>query len=93
LLFIDKISDSRHDSGIGLISGIYSLATAVPVLAVHVRRLHDIGKSGAWMLLHFVPGIGSIILFACYCIGSSSYDNRWGEKKLKFFYFFLVFQK
>ena len=41
---------------------ILSLALIVPSLAVTVRRLHDIGKSGLWILIDFVPLIGPIWL-------------------------------
>ena len=41
---------------------IYSIAIFIPSLAVLVRRLHDIGKSGLFLLLIFIPLIGALIL-------------------------------
>jgi uncharacterized membrane protein YhaH (DUF805 family) len=41
---------------------LYSLATLIPGIAVSVRRLHDIGRSGWWLLIAFVPLIGAIVL-------------------------------
>jgi uncharacterized membrane protein YhaH (DUF805 family) len=44
--------DSQRE--IGILSGIYSLAVFIPSLAVSVRRLHDIGKSGWWLLFFMI---------------------------------------
>ena len=44
------------------LSGLVSLALLLPALAVGVRRLHDIGRSGWWLLLSLVPVIGWIVL-------------------------------
>ena len=43
-------------------SGILSLVLFLPGLGLSVRRLHDIGKSGWWILLGFIPVVGAIIL-------------------------------
>ena len=43
-----------------LLVSLYGLAVLVPGLAVCVRRLHDIGKSGWWVLIGLVPVIGGI---------------------------------
>ena len=40
---------------------LWDLATVCPGLAVSWRRLHDIGKSGKYWLVNFIPGIGGII--------------------------------
>lgn len=41
---------------------LFAIVSFIPSLAVTVRRLHDIGKSGWWMLICFVPLIGIIVL-------------------------------
>ena len=46
----------------GPISGIFGLLLLIPTLSAGVRRLHDTGKSGWWMLIAFVPIIGWIWL-------------------------------
>lgn len=46
----------------GVISGLYTLAMLIPSLAVGVRRLHDTGRSGWWLLIALVPLVGGIIL-------------------------------
>ena len=58
-------------------SWIWSLATLVPGLAITVRRLHDIGKSGWWYLICLIPVVGSIILLV-WCCKDSTEDNQWG---------------
>lgn len=44
------------------LSSLFSLAMLVPSLAVGARRLHDIGRSGWWLLIALVPVIGFIVL-------------------------------
>ena len=61
------------------LGGIYSLIALIPVLAVTVRRLHDVGKS-AWMLLiFFIPLIGPIWLLILEATDSNSGDNEYGS--------------
>lgn len=56
---------------------VYSLAILVPSLAISVRRLHDVGKSGWLYLLNIIPYLGSIILLIFFCKDSTE-DNQWG---------------
>lgn len=63
---------------VGVLSTIASLIFLVPNIAVSVRRLHDIGKSGWWLLLFFVPIIGPIALLVMFCFDSEAYANRFG---------------
>ncbi len=56
--------------GFSLLSGIFSLATLLPNLAVTARRLHDIGKSGWWLLLWIVLGLGPWLILAGLVIGA-----------------------
>lgn len=55
----------------------YSLAAIIPGLAVSVRRLHDTGKSGWWMLLCLVP-MGGLIVLIFECLDSDAGDNQYG---------------
>jgi uncharacterized membrane protein YhaH (DUF805 family) len=61
------------------LGGLFSLAALVPSLAVTVRRLHDSSKSGWWLLICLVPGIGSIILFVFMLLDSERGKNEWGK--------------
>lgn len=63
----------------GPFASISSLALLLPGLAVAVRRLHDRGQSGWWILLNLIPVVGSLILlFAFYIKDSEPGDNRFG---------------
>ena len=65
-------------SGFGVLSGIYQLAVFIPSLAVSVRRLHDIGKSGWWLLVGLIPIVGFIILIVWFATDSKE-DNKYGQ--------------
>ena len=66
------------EAGVGLLSGLYSLAVLVPSIAVGVRRLHDTGRSGWWLLISLVPLIGVIVLIVLMALDSEPGDNRFG---------------
>ena len=61
------------------LSAIFGLAVTIPSLAVSVRRLHDIDKSGWWFLLHLVVLVGTIILLIWACKSGNNGPNRFGE--------------
>ena len=46
----------------GPVGLVLAIALLIPGLAVGVRRLHDISKSGWWVLIALIPLIGLIIL-------------------------------
>ncbi len=54
---------------LGPLAGLYSLAVLLPSLGLAVRRLHDIGKSGWWLLVGLVPILGAILalIYLYYC--------------------------
>jgi uncharacterized membrane protein YhaH (DUF805 family) len=58
------------------LSGLFSLTTFLPSIAVTARRLHDIDRSGWWQLLYFLPIIGWIILIL-FCAEAGK-PNRYG---------------
>ncbi len=57
------------NGGGGIVGLVWILVTIVPALAVLVRRLHDTGKSGWWVLIGFVPFVGTIVLFVFLGLG------------------------
>ena len=57
---------------------IYVFAALVPSIAVTVRRLHDTGRSGWWILISLVPVVGVIVLLVFLALESSPGDNRFG---------------
>lgn len=61
-----------------ILTGLAVLALFLPTLAVLVRRLHDTDHSGWWVLIGFVPLVGTIILIVFACIDSGP-PNRYGD--------------
>jgi uncharacterized membrane protein YhaH (DUF805 family) len=74
---VASIIDNVLGTG-GVIGGLYSLAVLIPGIALGVRRLHDIGKSGWWLLIALVPLIGFIVLIVFACTDSQPGDNEYG---------------
>ena len=70
-------------SGHGLLSTVFSLAMLVPNIAVTVRRLHDVDKSGWWLLIGIIPIIGGIWLLVLFCTKGTDGDNRFGADPLR----------
>lgn len=64
--------------GLGFLSGLYGLIAFIPGIAVAVRRLHDTGKSGLWLLILLIPFIGWIILIYFMIQDSQPFDNQYG---------------
>jgi uncharacterized membrane protein YhaH (DUF805 family) len=62
----------------GWIYLIYGMALFVPGLAVTIRRLHDIGKSGWKLLIGLIPLVGAIIILIWNCKNSQAGENKWG---------------
>jgi uncharacterized membrane protein YhaH (DUF805 family) len=63
----------------GILMILYSLAVLIPSIAVAVRRLHDTGRSGWWVLIDFVPLlIGSIWLLVLMVLDSQPGENQYG---------------
>ena len=58
---------------------VYVIAIILPSLAVAVRRLHDIGKSGVWLFISFVPIIGGVWLLVLLATEGDSEYNEFGS--------------
>ncbi|KOC31256.1 DUF805 domain-containing protein [Clostridium botulinum] len=56
---------------------IYLIIIFIPSLTVSIRRLHDINRSGWWILLCLIPFI-NIILLLCFCVESDEGSNKYG---------------
>jgi uncharacterized membrane protein YhaH (DUF805 family) len=68
------------DSGAGsVLTGLFYLATFLPGLAVTVRRLHDSDRSGWWLLLAFIPLIGSLVLLYFLVQPGTQGPNQYGD--------------
>ncbi len=80
LAIIGAISEIEVLMIIGFILLIgYTLATFVPSLALIVRRMHDIGKSGWMLFVSFIPFIGSIWMLVLLVTEGDHGENVYGE--------------
>ena len=75
---IDGMADSDSEGSRSTLTTLYVLATLIPFLAVGVRRLHDTGRSGWWMLIGVIPIIGAIVLLIFIIQDSQLMDNQYG---------------
>jgi uncharacterized membrane protein YhaH (DUF805 family) len=60
----------------------FGLVVLTPGIAIGVRRLHDLDRSGWWLLLMFIPLIGAIILLIWHCTKGTDGPNRFGPDPL-----------
>jgi uncharacterized membrane protein YhaH (DUF805 family) len=67
--------------GLSLIQNLVGLALFLPGLAVSVRRLHDLDRTGWWMLIA-LTGIGIILLIIWDCMRGTPGPNRFGPDPL-----------
>lgn len=78
LAIIDNIIFKTSEGNLGILGLIYSLAVLLPSLAVAVRRLHDTGRSGWWMLISIVPLIGWIVIIIFMAKDGDPGTNEYG---------------
>ncbi|MDI9312817.1 MAG: DUF805 domain-containing protein [Limnohabitans sp.] len=64
--------------------GIIFLGIIIPSIAVTVRRLHDIGKSGWFYLISFVPYVGGLIMLYFTVLDSEQGSNQYGSNPKEF---------
>ena len=82
LLYVASLATMRADESVGIgifvAVWIFSLAQTIPALACGVRRLHDTGKSGWWLLISFIPVVGGVILLVYFFSDGEHGPNRFG---------------
>jgi uncharacterized membrane protein YhaH (DUF805 family) len=77
--YVDWLTGNINpETGLGILSGIYALGVMIPGMAVSVRRLHDTGRSGWWLLITFVPVIGAIVFIYFMVLDSNPEINEYG---------------
>jgi uncharacterized membrane protein YhaH (DUF805 family) len=83
-IIIAEIVTSIIDYAIGaqVLTGIFGLATLLPNIAVAIRRLHDLDRTGWWIFLGLIPVIGTIILLIWFCTKGTDGPNRFGPDPL-----------
>ena len=65
-------------TGVPLLAPLFVLAALVPSIAVGIRRLHDTGRSGWWLLAVLVPVLGGLIVLALMALPGAVNANRFG---------------
>ncbi|MBC23210.1 MAG: hypothetical protein CMJ32_04755 [Phycisphaerae bacterium] len=73
-----QLNDADPPAQLATLQLIYAIIMFLPALAVGIRRLHDIDRSGWGTLLILVPCIGWIILIWFHCIPGTRGENRFG---------------
>ncbi|MFH9552919.1 DUF805 domain-containing protein [Streptomyces sp. NBC_00377] len=68
------------DAAIGssILGIIYAVAVLLPSLGVAVRRLHDTGRSGWWILIALIPLVGAIVLLVFLASEGKQEPNQYG---------------
>ncbi len=68
------------DSAMGtvILGAIYALAVFIPSIGVSIRRLHDTNRSGWWLLIAFLPLIGSLVLLVFFVLEGTAGENSHG---------------
>jgi uncharacterized membrane protein YhaH (DUF805 family) len=77
-VFLSALTDGTPEIKIGTMTMTFGALHALPIFSASFRRLHDIGKSGFWIVLNLVPFVGSLILFSWYA-RPSALDSVHGE--------------
>ena len=62
----------------GRLCVIYILASFIPTIAVEVRRLHDTGRNGWWLLISMIPLLGTIAILVLMAQDSTPGENQYG---------------
>lgn len=83
-LFIANIIAAILDgvTGIPIFTLIVTLGLLIPSIAAGVRRLHDLDKSGWWLLISLVPIVGFFLLLYWFVQRGTEGDNRFGPDPL-----------
>lgn len=63
-------------------SFLFELYIGIASLSMSIRRLHSIGKSGAWWFINFIPVIGSIIFFVLMLMPNKVINNSTADETL-----------
>ncbi len=84
LSIIDSIFGFHPAEGsrAGGLGSLFSIITIIPSLALAIRRLHDIGKSGWWILVGVIPVInfiGAFVLIFYFTRDSEAGTNEYGN--------------
>ncbi|OIK27905.1 DUF805 domain-containing protein [Streptomyces malaysiense] len=72
------VAGASHASAVFALMGVAYLGFLLPTWGVSVRRLHDTGRSGWWILFGMVPLVGGITLLVFFCTDGDAGANKYG---------------
>ena len=81
LAYIALVILSLVSDALGLLSLLYWIGVLVPSIAVAIRRMHDVGKSGWWLLISLVPVVGLVLILVWVFSDSQRGTNEWGTSE------------
>ena len=73
------VGTASPELGYGVFYGLYTMAMIIPGIAVIVRRLHDVGKSGWMYFIVLIPFVGVIWLLVLLLTDSDAGENQYGQ--------------
>lgn len=72
------ITGEVRSGGYPILTGAFLLYSLLPFVCVTVRRLHDTGRSGWWILISLVPFLGGLVLLYFMVLDSDDGPNVYG---------------
>ena len=79
LVILSRLTSSADTAPVVVLGA--ALVLIWPQLAITAQRLHDIGASGWWQILNFVPVANFILLLVLLLAPGQDYDNRFGLRR------------
>lgn len=86
-MMVAKVIQEQGEMGLFSLSAFdfssmyVGVITLIPLLSLSVRRLHDAGFSGFWILLNFIPAVGGLVLLVMYVLPSTTSSGIYGAAK------------
>ncbi len=77
-LFVIELAAAKSAPMLSLLSMVYGIALLLPSLGVTIRRLHDTGRSGWWLLIGLIPLLGAIVLLVFLATEGKAGANQYG---------------
>ncbi|MBR0366522.1 MAG: DUF805 domain-containing protein [Clostridia bacterium] len=78
IYLLRRFPDGVENNVMIAVAVMYFALTIVPSVAIIFRRWHDLGRTGAWVLLNLVPGIGTIVTLCFFLCKGDGFNNRYG---------------
>jgi uncharacterized membrane protein YhaH (DUF805 family) len=79
---IASVIAGAAEGALSVLPVVVLIGLFVPILAVAVRRFHDVDKSGWWVLIGLVPLVGIILQLVWFCKRGTDGSNRFGDDPL-----------